>query len=31
MAKGFVHLVVGILGWISRKIVSWRVSVSMDG
>lgn len=30
MAKGLVHLV-GILGWISRKILFWRVSISMDG
>jgi putative transposase len=30
MARGFVYLV-AVLGWYSRKVLSWRVSITMDG
>lgn len=29
MAKGFVYLV-AVMDWFSRKVLSWRVSTSMD-
>ena len=29
MARGFVYLMV-VLDWFSRRVLSWRVSVSMD-
>lgn len=30
MAKGFVYLV-AIVDWFSRKVLAWRVSISMTG
>src|SRR5271166_5268621 len=30
MARGFVYLAV-VLDWFSRRVLSWRVSISMDG
>jgi len=30
MARGFVYLV-AVLDWYSRKVLSWRVSITMDG
>lgn len=30
MAPGFVYLTV-MLDWYSRRVLSWRVSVTMDG
>ena len=29
MAKGFVYLV-GIVDWFSRKVLAWRVSITME-
>ncbi len=29
MAKGFVYLV-AVMDWISRRVLAWRVSISMD-
>jgi len=29
MAKGFVYLV-AVLDWVSRKVLPWRVSITMD-
>ena len=29
MARGFVYLV-AVLDWYSRKVLSWRVSITMD-
>jgi putative transposase len=29
MAKGFVYLV-AVMDWFSRRVLSWRVSISMD-
>jgi putative transposase len=29
MAKGFVYLV-AVMDWFSRRVLSWRVSITMD-
>src|SRR5271156_3531125 len=30
MARGFVYLA-AVIDWFSRRVLSWRVSISMDG